>query len=101
MDGNLITNQQSIANSFNNYFLTIVSKITGNLKIDKTSWNCNNPTHCLHKNFKLAWSNMKLKYTTPRKVEKTIKSLISKNYHGYDRNPIKILKEIHLSSHLL
>jgi len=67
--------------------------ITGNIKMDKTSWNCNNPTHCLHKNFKLAWSNMKLKYTTPREIENTIKSVKSKNYHGCDGIPMKILKE--------
>jgi len=38
-----ITNQQSIANSFNNYFLTAADKITSNIKNDKTSLNCNNP----------------------------------------------------------
>ena len=66
MDGNLITNQQSIANSFNNHFLTVADKITSNIENDKTSLNCNNPTHCLHKNFKLPCSNLELKYTTPK-----------------------------------
>jgi len=36
IDGNLITNQQSIANSFNNYFLKVADKITSNIKNDKT-----------------------------------------------------------------
>ena len=72
IDGNLITNQQLIANSFNNYFLTVADKITSNIKNDKTSLNCNNPIHCLHKNFKLSCSNMKLKYKTPKKIEKII-----------------------------
>jgi len=31
IDGNLITNQQLIANSFNNYFLTVADKITSNI----------------------------------------------------------------------
>ena len=53
IDGNLITNQQSIANSFNNYFLTVPDKIASNIKNDKTSLNCNNSTHCPHNNFKL------------------------------------------------
>jgi len=35
MDGNLITNQQSTANSLKNSFLTVANKITGNIKIDK------------------------------------------------------------------
>ena len=33
IDGKLISNQQSIANSFNNYFLTIADKITSNIKM--------------------------------------------------------------------
>jgi len=48
IDGKLITNQQSIANSFNNFFLTVADKITNIIKNDKTSLNCNNPIHCLH-----------------------------------------------------
>ena len=92
IDGKLITNQQSIAHSFYNYFLTVADKITSNIKHDKNSLNCNNPTHCLHKNFKIPCSNMKLKYTIPNKIEKIIKSLKSKNSHGYDRITMKILK---------
>ena len=70
IDGKLITNQQSIANSFNNCYLTVADKITSNIKNDKTSLNCNNPIHCFHKNFKIPCSNMKLKYTTPKEIEK-------------------------------
>ena len=92
MDGKLITNQQSFVNSFNNYFLTVTDKITSNIKNDKTSLNCNNPIHFLHKNFKLPCPNTKLKYTTLKEVEKIIKSLKSKNSHGYDGIPMKILE---------
>jgi hypothetical protein len=92
IDGNLITNQQLIANSFNNYFLTVADKITSNIKNDKTSLNSNNPIHCLHRNFKLPCSNMTVKYTTPKEIEKIIQSLKSKNSHGYDGTPMKILK---------
>jgi len=90
--GKFITNQQSITNFFSNYFLTVADKITSNIKNDKNLINCNNPIHCLHKNFKLPCSNMKLKYTTPKEIEKMIKSLKSKNSHGYDGIPMKILK---------
>jgi len=45
IDGKLITKQQSIANSFNNYLLMVADKITSNIKNDKTSLNCNNPIH--------------------------------------------------------
>ena len=91
IDGKLITNQQLTDNSFNNYSLTVAEKITSNIKNDKTLLNSNNPIHCLHKNFKLPCLNMKLKYATPEEIEKIIKSLESKNSHGYDGIPIKIL----------
>jgi hypothetical protein len=45
IDGKLITNQKLIANSFNNYFLTVADKITSNIKNDKSSLNFNNPIH--------------------------------------------------------
>jgi hypothetical protein len=35
---------------------------------------------------------MKLKYTTPKEIEKIIKPLKSKNSHRYDGIPMKILK---------
>jgi len=70
VDGNLITNQQSIANYFNNNFLTVADRITSNIKNDKISLNRNNPIHCLYKNFKLPCSNMKIKYTTPKEIKK-------------------------------
>jgi hypothetical protein len=92
VDGKLITNQQSIANSFNNYILTVADKITSNIQNDDSSSNYNNPIHYLHKNLKLPCSNMKLKYTTPKEIEKMIKSLTSKNSHGYHAIPTKILK---------
>ena len=69
--GNLISDQQLIADSFNNYYLTVfihsfivADKITSNIKNDTTSLNCNNPIHCLHINFKLPCLNIKLKYTS-------------------------------------
>jgi len=36
MDGNLITNHQTIAKSSNNYFVTWADKITSNIKNYKT-----------------------------------------------------------------
>jgi archaellum component FlaF (FlaF/FlaG flagellin family) len=92
IDGNLITNEQLIANSFNNYFLPVADKITGNIKNYKASLNCNNLKHCLHKKFKLPCSNMKLKCTIPKDIEKIIKSLKTKNSHGYAGSLMKILK---------
>jgi len=68
IDGNLVTNQQLISNYFNNYFLTVADRLTSNIKNDKTSLNRKNPIYCLHKNFNLPCSNMKLKYTTRKEI---------------------------------
>jgi hypothetical protein len=72
-------------------------KITGNIKNEETSSNYNNPIHYLHININHPpppppRSNMKLKYTTPKEIEKIVKSLKSKNSHGYNRIHTKILK---------
>ena len=91
IDDKLITNQQSIANSFKTYFLTIGDKINFNIKNDNTSWN-SNYIHCLHKNFKLPFTNMKLKHTTTREIKEIIISLKSKNSHGYGEIPMKFKK---------
>jgi hypothetical protein len=42
-DGKLNTNQQSTADSFNTYILTIADKINCNIKNDKTTSNSSNP----------------------------------------------------------
>ena len=75
IEGNLITKQQLIANGFNNYFLTVVDKITSNLKNYKTTVQYSDPVHYLYKNFKLPCPDMKTNYTTPKEIEKTIQSL--------------------------
>jgi hypothetical protein len=92
IDGNLINNQQEIANHFNNYFLTVADRITSNIKNDNISLNHNNPINYLYKIFKLSFSNTKIKYTMPKEIEKIITSLKSKNSYGYDGIPTKILK---------
>jgi len=91
IDGKLITNQQTIANSFNNYFVTVADKTTSNIKNDKTSLNCNNPIHCLHRKAPLFKYETKI-YSTQRNRKKIIKSLKSKNSHVCDGIPMKILK---------
>jgi len=48
-------------------------------------------TVCI-RNFKLPCSNIRLLYTTPRKIKKIIKSLKLKNTRGYDEILMKILK---------
>jgi len=91
INGNLITNQQLITNSFNNYFLTVADKITSNIKNDKTSLNCDNPYFVFIKTLRSLFKHETKIHNTQRN-KKNIKSLKSKNSHGYDGTPMKILK---------
>jgi len=50
IDGKLITNQQLIAKSFNNYFLSVADKITNSIRNYKNLLNSNDPIHYIHKN---------------------------------------------------
>jgi len=95
----LITNQESIPNSFNTCFLTIADKMDCKIKNHRTSLNSNNPIHCLHKNFKLPFTNMKIKYTT-KEIKEIMKSLKSKNSHEYDKISMEIL-QVQFVSYLL
>jgi len=44
------------------------------------------------KNFSYFYPNFKFRYTSTEEIEKIIKSLKTKNVHGYDEISIKILK---------
>jgi hypothetical protein len=47
INGNSITDRQLIANSFNNYFLTVAEKVSNNINNNNNPLlNCNNPTQC-------------------------------------------------------
>jgi len=41
---------------------------------------------------KFPFTNIKIKYTTTKEIKEIIKSLKSKNSHGYDKIPMKILQ---------
>jgi hypothetical protein len=74
INGNSITDQQLIANSFNNYFLTVAENITNNInKI--TLYQIATIQQCFFKNSKLSYLDMKIEYTAPKEIEKIIKSL--------------------------
>jgi len=85
VNGKLIWNQETTANSFNDYFLTIAEKLRGANRIDKLSQLKNRaPIHYIFQNCKCPFPNIKFSYTSTEEIENIIKSLKTKNAHLYD-----------------
>jgi hypothetical protein len=73
-------NQQTIANSFNDYFLTTAEKLTGANQIDKLSQLKNRaPIRYIFQNCRYYYPNVKFRYTLTGEIEKIIKSLKTKS----------------------
>jgi Notch-like protein len=93
INGKLIQNQQTIANSFNDYFSTTAEKLMGENQIDKMSQlKKGAPLHYILQNCRYPYPDIKFRYTSTKEIEKIIKSLKTKNAHGYNEISIKILK---------
>ena len=89
----LIQNQQTTANSFNNYFSTVAQKLMERNHTDKMNQIQNGETlHHTIRNCRHSYPNIKFRYTSTKEVEKIIKSLKTKNAQGYDEISVKILK---------
>jgi hypothetical protein len=86
---NIISNQEVMATTFNNYFLSVADLLNNN---NKGYDNNTNPIHYLQNYFTKPINQINWKYTTTHEIEKIIKSLNSKNSHGYDGISNKIIK---------
>ena len=92
INGKLTQNQQTTANSFNDYFSTTAEELIGANQIDKMSQLKNGvPLHYRLQNCRYPYPNIKFRCRLTKEVEKIIK-LLKKNAHGCDEIPIKILK---------
>jgi exonuclease III len=90
INGNTFDNKQVIADSFQNYFLSITDKIVSTYKNDD-----NREKNCidyLYRAFKSPYPGILFDRTTTKEIQNIIKSLKSKNSYGYDGISVKILK---------
>jgi hypothetical protein len=78
-NGSLTYNKQKIANSFNEYFSSIVENLLQSHQDGSKA-----KQHDLPINISKHYPNMKYKYISTQEREKIIKSLKSKTAHGYD-----------------
>ena len=83
INGELIHNQQVIANSFNDYFLNTAEKLITANQIDQLSQIKNGaPLRNKLKSCRQPYTNIKFRYTSNEEIERIIKSLKQK-IHSY------------------
>jgi hypothetical protein len=85
VDGTVTSSGQIIANSFNNYFLSIIGNRTPFAK-------SKNPIDYLYQAFKEPFPTIKDENTSTAEIEKIFESLKAKDSHGYDESSVKIFK---------
>jgi hypothetical protein len=93
IDGKSTNSPQAIASAFNEYFLSLVEKIYLNNNNNNNNNIIINPIYYLSHAFNISYPNINLKFTTTKEIENIIKSLKSKNSHGYDEISTNLLKE--------
>jgi hypothetical protein len=93
LDGNLTSDRQEIANTFNKYFLNIPKSINTKQN-EHSSHNLDNttPLHYLTQSFKNPFPNINLKPISTKEIENLIKFLKPKNSSGYDGISTKLIK---------
>jgi len=94
IDGKITTHHQTIAEEFNNYYVSVADNITNYNPVNNTigDLNKNDPLNYLYSAFQQSFTNIKLKNTTTGEIEKIIKELKSKSSCGCDEITTKILK---------
>ena len=80
IDGKITTHHQTIAEKFNNYYVSVADNITNNNPIINTisDFNKINLLNYLYSAFKQSFTNIKIKNTTTDEIEKIIKESKSK-----------------------
>ena len=93
IDTKHLKDQQDIADTFNNYFSTIIDKISINNTNNKTDKE-NFPTfqHYLEQNHSYPPSPLVIKTFSTKEITSIIKALKTKNSYGYDEISTKVLK---------
>jgi hypothetical protein len=84
-NGNVVDNYQVIPSGFNHYFLSVAKgtdKIKHNYKINSND--NRNHRHYMLQSFSNTFPNIKFSNTSAKETERIIKSLKSRNSHGYD-----------------
>jgi hypothetical protein len=79
-----------IANTFNDYFLTVTDTVNGNIKKDNNDpWDNKNSYNYLTNNFNSTFLRINWNYATAYEIDKIIKSLKAKTRTGIMKSQYK------------
>jgi hypothetical protein len=95
VEGKKITDQQTIAETCNDYFVAIAENIKRQRKnnfINDDNSSVDNHTHFMEQAFNKPYPSMESKYISTKEIEQIVKSFKTKNSYGYDEISTKILK---------
>jgi hypothetical protein len=92
VNGNVFSNGQVIAETFNKYFVTVAQNIHANDYNPNASSQHENPISYLCRAFNQPFPTINFKYVSSKEIDDIKKSLKTKNSHGYDEISTKILK---------
>jgi hypothetical protein len=93
VNGRIIHNQQTIADSFNKYFSNVAEKLIETNYMDKMNLTHNVTTlDKAIRNSKQLYPSIQFKRTSSKEIEKIIKSLKTTNAQGFDEISARILK---------
>jgi len=90
-----ITDQHTIAETFNEYFIAITENVNRQSKnnlINDDNDTMDSHTHFMEQAFNKPYPSMEFKCTTTKEIGQIIKSLKTKISYGYDEISTKILK---------
>ena len=93
INGVFTQNNQVIADTFNSYFLSVAQHIMANSKNSNSVGNHHNPLNYLRSTLTQPFPPNKPKFVSPKEIENVVRSLRTKESHGYDEIPTKVIKQ--------
>jgi len=94
LKGVVIQNNQIIANVFNSYYSSVAKQIKEDIQTLNNIGNVQNPATYLHGILQQPLPSVNFKYVSTNEIEKVAKSLKTKESHGYEEIPTKVIKHI-------
>jgi len=95
VEGKKITDQQTIAETFNEYFIAVAENVerqSKNIIINDDNHSIDNHTYFMEQASNKPCTSVEYKCTITKGIEQIIKSLKTKNSYGYNEISTKILK---------
>jgi len=91
INGVVIQNTQTIANTFNSYYSSEAEHLTKEINTSNTVCGNQNPVTYLQYLLHQSFLSCEFKHVSPKEIENVAKSLKAKDSHGYDEIPTKVI----------